>query len=188
MNKGLREANLTETQRRQYRQATREVIARMSPASVQRLYGNTVVFRYYPSEAALTQAIKEKYPALTRKLKASSVIKGMLDKDGTVHMDGGGTLRGRQARLADFHGHELTHGIDGTSHELSDSKEWGKVWADEIVGNDAFTAKAREDCREAFSEVGSLLLGGAISANELAPVCPGVVRFWRDSHNLLAGG
>jgi hypothetical protein len=184
--KGLKEAHLTRTQRRQYGQATRGVIARMAPAAVRRLHANTREFKYYPDHAALTAAVKEKYPTLARRLKRTSTMKGMFDKDGTVHLDGGGSLRGRAARLADFHAHELAHGIDGTSHALSDSKEWGAVWADEILGNDAFTSKAQEDYREAFSEVGSLLLGGSMSARELALLCPGVVGFWRDRHQLLA--
>jgi hypothetical protein len=183
---GLKEASLTQTQRRQYGQATRQVIARMATGAVRRLHANTKRFKYYPSHEALTQAIKKKYPALARRLKSSSVIKGMLDKDGTVHLDGGGTLRGRGARLVDFHAHELAHGIDGTNHELSDSKEWVEIWADEILGNDDFTCKAQENCREAFGEVGSLLLGGGISAHELVLLCPGVVGFWRDRHQLLA--
>jgi hypothetical protein len=187
MNRRLREANLTQAQRREYRQATRAVIARMSSEVVHRLHANTTAFRYYPTHEALIQAIKAKYPALAKKLKPTSVIKGMLDKDGTVHMDGGGTIHGRQATITDFHAHELTHGIDGVNHGLSESEAWGDVWAEEIVGNDAFTRKARADYREAFSEVGSLLLGAGISANELALLCPGVVRFWKARHRLLAG-
>lgn len=188
MTKGLMEAKLSETERRKYRRATRAVIARMSPAAVQRLHANTEEFKYYPNFDVLAQAIKRKYPALAKKLKPTSVIKGMLGRDGTVHLDGGGTLRGRSASIADFYAHELTHGIDGTDHELSDSVEWRKVWAEEILGNTDFTKKAQEDLREAFSEVGSLLLGGGISANELALLCPGVVDFWRKRHKLLAGG
>jgi hypothetical protein len=186
--KGLRQANLTESQRRQYRRASQGVIDRLSRGAVLRLHANTGEFKFYPSHEALTQAIKEKYPALAKKLQPRSIIKGMLDKDGTIHLDGGGTLRGRDARLVDFYAHEIAHGIDGIGHQLSDSKGWGQVWAYEILGNDAFTTKAQDDHREAFSEVGSLLLGGAISAKELALLCPGVVRFWRDQHKLLAGG
>jgi hypothetical protein len=188
MNQGLSEAGLTEARRRQYRQATRAVIGRMSPVAIQRLHANTREFRYYEDHAALTQAIKEKYPALAKRLKGTTIIKGMFDRDGTVHLDGGGTIQGRKANLADFYAHEFAHGIDGTSHQLSNSREWREVWAEDIRDNDGFSRKAREDHREAFSEVGSLLLGGGISARELALLYPGVVRFWRDDQALLAWG
>lgn len=92
----------------------------------------------------------------------------------------------RRAKLADFYAHESAHGIDGPGHELSQSRAWHEVWAHEVRDNDSFTRQAREDPREALSEVGSLLLGGGITARELALLCPGVVRFWHEDPGLLA--
>ena len=188
VNKGLRDAKLTKELAEEYRQATLEVFARLSVIALERLLANARTFQFYASHDALTQAIKHKFPPLAKRLKATSVIKGMFDRDGTVHLDGGGTLRGRAAQLGEFYAHELTHAIDGVGHELSDSREWRKAWAVDIVGNNAFTQKAQADHHEAFSEVGGVLLSGGMSGNQLALICPDVVEFWRVHQQLLAGG
>jgi hypothetical protein len=104
----------------------------------------------------------------------------MFDKDGTIHVDGLGTLFGRPAKTEEFHAHELSHCIDGVNHDLSETEEWQRVWRAEIADGGYLGPNSTKSATEGFSEFGALLLSTDLTAETVAKVLPLCVEFWRD--------
>lgn len=188
MNRGLKEADLSERQRRQYRKSTKEVMARMSLDAVIRLHANVKEFKYYPSHEALKTGVLSKYPSLRATFASpTKKIRGMFDKDGTLHLDGGGTMfQDMPAKsVAEFHAHEMTHALDeNLGRVFSGTRRWQQVWKQEIQGHPDYSSHAHRYAHEAFAEAGQQIYGSGKSGSAIARECPQVVLFFQ-KHKLL---
>jgi hypothetical protein len=173
---GLEKAELSERQRREYGRTIHDIVKNLRLAALNRLYQFAREYRFYGSYRALTQGIKEKYPKL--KIRAGKVLKGMFDRDGTIHLDGGGNLYGRRARLSEFQAHEIAHAIDGY-RELSSAREWRQAWEAEIADGGFLGENSSRSPHEGWGDFGSLLLGSEISLEEIGQVMPRALKFWR---------
>jgi len=192
VDRGLAAADLTDAQREEYRQASKNSLARMSPAALKRVHKSVREFRYYPSHDAVTAGIKAKYQSL--KLKPATVIRGMLDRDGMVHLDGPGVMfTGKPERTAsEFHAHELSHAIDRVMnkgrprYEISDTPEGQVVWREELSSCALIGQPGRQQPHEGFAEVGAYLLGHESVPEEVARAMPRAIQLWKDKE-LLRG-
>jgi hypothetical protein len=99
----LAEGDLTAEQRQDYRDSFHDVLSRMTTRAVQRIHANVKGCRFYRTHDELTAAFKAKYP----EARVSKVLKGAFDRDGFLHLEGGGILYGRPAPIGEFYGHEL---------------------------------------------------------------------------------
>jgi len=151
----------------------------MTPEGVRLIHEHVKAFKFYPTFAALTAAYQAKYPGA----KIAN-IKGAFDPDGTVHLDGGGVLFGRQAALGEFYAHELTHPLDAQNHRISSTKEWRTAWGKEIRDTNLLGGNADKNEHEGFAEFGQYLLGhpDATRANT-RQVMKDYLKVW-ESHGL----
>jgi hypothetical protein len=172
----LKQGKLAAGQKRVYRKSICKIVDELSPAALARLHQLAREYKFYESHEALTEAIKEKYPKAT--IKAGKVLKGMFDKDGTVHLNGGGKLHGRPAKLEEFQAHEIAHAIDG-HRELSGSAEWRQAWLAEIADGGYLGRNSARSAHEGWGDFGMLVLGTDISQNEIQTVMPRALAFWR---------
>jgi hypothetical protein len=192
MDDALKQADLTDPQREEYRQATKNSLARMSPVALKRVHRSVREFRYYPSHAAVAAGIKAKYQSL--RLKPATVIRGMFDRDGTAHLDGPGVMfTGKPERTAnEFHAHELSHAIDRVmnkarpQYEISDTPEWQAIWREELTNSALIGQPGRKQAHEGFAEVGAYLLGHESVPEEVATAMRRAIQFWKDQ-DLLRG-
>lgn len=62
----------------------------------------------------------------------------------------------------EVYAHEMTHAIDGPTHQFSNSKDWSVAWTGEIGGpnKDSLTHYAATKLSEGFAEFGRLVYGG----------------------------
>jgi hypothetical protein len=90
---------------------------------------------------------------------------------GQLHIDGGYDESDDSA--THIHAHELGHAVDGTSHELSGSKDWQEAFREEIdKDGDPLTKYARTNPSEGFAEYCRLLITGQIrQAKDDFPKC-----------------
>jgi hypothetical protein len=132
----------------------------------------------------MTEAIKKKYPRITAKIKQGNVAKGFMDKDGTMHLNGGGILFKRPARLVEFYAQEVAHAIDRPNHEISASEAWQSAWTEEIRDMDFLGHEAKMSPAEGFSVFGAMVLGSGIAVGDANQVMPRCVRVWQE-HGLL---
>jgi hypothetical protein len=172
----LGEGELSEEQREEYRAAIRRVIGRLTPPAVARVHGQIKEIKFYASWQELTAAIRRKYPRATIR----GTIKGAFDRDGTLHLDGGGILFGRPVPLEELYAHEITHVIDGTSHDISNSAEWREAWQGEIQDGGYLGPDSARSPREGFGEFGAMLLGSGTPVNRVEEIMPECVQVWRD--------
>lgn len=172
----LAEASLTEEQREAFAKSVQTILGRMTSTALQRVHTNVKEFKFYASPEELTKGVKAKYPGL--KVKQGKVIKGMVDKDGTVHLNGAGTLHGRPAPLEEFHGHELAHAIDGTQREFSESAKWQAAWEAEIMDGGLLGPNAATTPTEGWGDFGAMLLSGT-PYQEVVQLLPKSAKFWR---------
>jgi hypothetical protein len=168
-------SELSESQKKDYRAALENIIDKLRPPALARLHRFALGFRFYRSHIALTDAVKLKYPDLD--IASGRVLKGMFDRDGTLHMDGGGRLQGRNARLAEFQAHEIAHAIDG-HRELSGTVEWQEAWQAEIANGGLLGTNSAKSPHEGWGDFGMLVLGSDISAKEITEVLPKAYTFW----------
>jgi hypothetical protein len=175
----LEAVHLTDEQRQEYRESVRAVIGRLTPAGLARVHAHVTEYKFYRSHAELTAALRAKYP----KLKTRG-LKGAFDKDGTCHMDGGGLIEDRPAKLQEFHAHELSHAIDGTQHELTKTKEWHDAWVAEVQNQDFLGENAKKSPREGWGDFGAMILGGEVTPQEAKDIFPRCVKVWQ-SEGLL---
>jgi hypothetical protein len=168
---GLHASSLPHTMQAEYRQACAAVTSEVSQAGLHRVAENVKEFRFYRTHEELTEAFRSKYP----KAKIHGVLKGCFDRDGTIHLDGGGTKFGQSATLAEFYAHELTHAIDGNNHEISDSEAWKKAWNAE---RDFLNANGRKKPSEGFAEFGEMILGRIVSRTQMKDAMPKCLKIW----------
>lgn len=172
----LAEGGLTEAQKDEYRAAIRVVIGRLTPLALARVQAEVREYKFYKSWQELTDAIRRKYP----KMRIKGTIKGALDRDGSLHLNGGGTLFGRPAKLEEFYAHEITHAIDGRGHEISNSPEWQEAWKAEIQDGAYLGPDSSRSPQEGFGEFGAMLLGSGTSADQVEEVMPRCVHVWKE--------
>ncbi len=177
IDKALNEAELSPEISAEYDGTAKEVIARMTPIAMEHFHRNVKDSRFYASPEDLTAAFQAKYPGW--KKKPGSAVKGVYDKDGVIHLNGGGILFGRPAGLAEFHGHEMSHAIDGPDHVFSSSDAWQQAWEAEIKGGNYLGNDAKKDARSGFAEFGAMLLTGT-SSNDAAEVLPLASQYWSE--------
>jgi hypothetical protein len=171
----LAEGDLTPEQRQDYRDSLHGVLSRMTTRAVQRIQANVRGYKFYRTHDELTAAFKAKYP----EAGVSKVLKGAFDRDGVLHLDGGGVLYGRPAPLDEFYGHELAHAIDGPDHEFSSSHEWKQVWKDEIEQTDFLGHNAKTKAAEGWAEFGAMVFSGTVSLKDVKDIFPRCLKFWR---------
>jgi hypothetical protein len=135
-------------------------------------------YRFYASFDDLTRSFCNKYPAVRSRLKGT--LKGVFDRDGILHLNGGGLLFGKFAPLREFYAHEVTHSIDGTAHEISGSDSWRQAWMSEIASGCLPGMNLSKGEREGFAEFGRILLGTEIMRQEIAQVMPNCLKVWED--------
>lgn len=174
----LQESGLAPTMQDEYRRGFTSVLQEMSPIAITRLSRHTMQVVFYGSHPELTAAVNAKYPAM----KAKKLLKGCFDQDGVLHLDGGGTIRGKPVALPGFYAHEMTHGIDGTRHEISQSAAWKHALRDEksLLQDDE---KERLTATEGFAKFGQMLFSGKYTREELAKLMPNCLKVW-ESHGL----
>jgi hypothetical protein len=175
--RALTEALLSEKQRHGYQRAMAAVVGRLAPAALGRGHRAVKGYKFYRSFAAMTAAIRRKYPTIT--IKPGHTVKGFFDRDGTMHLDGGGVLFGRPARLEEFFAHEITHALDRPNYEISSTDEWSDAWDAEIVKGNYLSEEAKRTPQEGFAEFGAMLLGSGVSAKEAKQVLPRCVKVWQ---------
>lgn len=155
----------------------------MSADAVLRLHTNVKEFKYYPNHNAVKVGILSKYPPLRASFASpTKKIRGMFDKDGTLHLNGGGTMFQDMPpkSIAEFHAHEMTHALDGNlARTFSGTRHWQRVWKQEIQGHPNYSSHAHRHAHEAFAEAGQHIYGSGKSANEIALECPQVVLFFQ---------
>jgi hypothetical protein len=180
IDRGLTEADLSDERQREYQTAIRSVVERLTPGAVRRLHANGREYRFYSSWTELTAAVRRKYPGLV--IPEGRVLKGMFDRDGTLHLDGGGDYHGRpDVPVKEFQAHEVTHAIDGTDHELSNSDGWRKAWEAEIRDGGFLGPNSTRSPTEGWGDFGMMVLGTDISVTDTQAVMPRCVSFWRDN-------
>jgi hypothetical protein len=177
VDEALNGAALSPQQRQAFGEATKTVIGRMTAKGVERLHANATGFRYHKSHKDLTEAILAKYPH--KRLGQGKILKGGLDRDGVLHLNGGGILFGRPATVEEFYGHELTHAIDGNGHEISASKEWQDAWEVEIRHSKLLSVDASRSCSEGFGEFGAMILGSGTPVKSVMELMPQCVKVWQ---------
>ena len=109
----------------------------------------------------------------------NKILKGAFDREGVLHLDGGGVPYGRPARLEEFYGHELAHAIDGLDHEFSSSREWKQAWKEEIEHTDFLGYNARMKPSEGWAEFGAMVFSGTVSLKDVKDIFPDCLKFWR---------
>jgi hypothetical protein len=173
----LKSSALSKHGRDEYRKSIHVVLSRMTPKALARLHANVKEYKFYSLLEGLTAGIKAKYP--TWKPKVGKTIKGLFDKDGTIHMNGrgDGVLHGLPASLEEFQAHELAHGIDGTKHEISGSKPWRDAWNAEIN----FLTHGKKSVSEGWAEFAQMLLGQGMTRKTLKEVMPKCLKVWEDN-------
>jgi len=178
IDRALAKADLSDARRQKYKRVIWVVLDQLTPTGLQRIHQAVEEYKFYPSFEAQTKAIRKKYPQL--KLKKGGVLKGMFDRDRTLHLNGGGMLFGRVASLEEFYAHELTHALDGPHHEISESREWQEAWGAEIRDLEYLGENATRSPQEGFSEFGSLLLGSGIAQRDIRQVLPRCLKVWKE--------
>ncbi len=168
----LQQSSLPENIKSIYRQALTVVFRPMSPIALARFCANVKECRFYETHSELTAAIQEKFP----KLKSRGVVKGGFDREGTLHLDGGGVLFGRAAMLSEFYAHEIAHAIDGTNHEISNLEEWRTAWESEKV---FLSVNGKKSPSEGFAEFGEMLLGAGVTTDQMKEVMPNCLEVWQ---------
>ena len=176
IDRGLDEAALSDLTRNAYGRAMGVVLARLTPTALSRVFRAVKEYRFYRSFGAMTEAIRRKYPAI--KIKPGHVVKGFLDRDGTMHLDGGGVLFGRPARQEEFFAHEMAHALDRPDYEISGTDEWYDAWNDEINATDYLSGEAKRSPQEGFADFGAMLLGSGVSAKQVKQLLPKCVKVW----------
>jgi hypothetical protein len=170
IDQAVADSALSSEKRHECGETAKAVFGKMTAVAVHRLHAHVTGFKFYESPEALTAAYQRKYPK-TNLLR----IKGAFDPDGTIHLDGDGILFGRRAAASELHAHEMTHAIDGNSHEISHGEQWKKAWEKEIRATEVFGKNGASQPEEGFAEFGQHLLGdpkgGRKSAKELCPRC-----------------
>jgi len=180
----LSNAGIPPEQKTEFRRAILTVLQRLTPTALQRVHRAVKEYRFYPTFTAMTEAIKKKYPKIASKIKPGNVAKGFMDRDGTMHLNGGGILFKRPAKLVEFYAHEVAHAIDRPTYEISGSEEWESAWAQEIRDMHFLSDEAKMSPEEGFSEFGAMVLGSGIAVADAKQVMPGCVRVWQE-HGLL---
>ena len=173
----LEAGRLSNDRRQEYRRALQSVVGRLTPPALARVHRTVKEYRFYPSFQLLTKAIREKYPTL--KIKPKHIVKGFLDRDGTVYLNGGGILFGRPARQEEFYAHEITHALDRPNYEISSTDEWKAAWKAEIADSGYLSEDAQRSPQEGFAEFGVLMLGSGVSAKDVKQLMPKCVKVWR---------
>jgi hypothetical protein len=139
----LNNAEIVPEQKTEFRNAILTVLQRLTPTALQRVHRAVKEYRFYPTFKAMTEAIKKKYPKIASQIKQGNVAKGFMDRDGMMHLNGGGILFKRPAKLVEFYAHEVAHAIDRPNHEISGGQEWQSAWAQEIRDMDFLSHEAK---------------------------------------------
>lgn len=169
MDKALAESDLPQRKKKEFVTAKR-ILGKMTPEAVRLFHANVKSVQFYPSHDALTQGFRAKYS----RAKVKGLLKGCFDRDGELHLNGGGELFGRPAPLSEFYAHEMTHALD-CNHSLSGTPEWKTAWEKERA---FLNASGQRDVVEGLAELGQMVLGSKITRAELRQVMPRCLRFW----------
>lgn len=161
--------------RREYLKSVIEVLSRLSPAAIVRHYENTKGIKFYRTHAELTSAIRTKYPDV--QIGIGKVFKGAFDRDGILHLNGGGKLYGRTASLQEFYAHEITHSIDGNGHDFSSTWKWIEAWIAER-NKGYFGPVGMKMPAEGFAEFGQMVLGTGITRDQVMELLPECLKIW----------
>jgi hypothetical protein len=172
--RALQESALSVTIQMKYRQAIDAVLVAMTSHAIGRFHATVKEIRFYKTHSELTAAVRDKYPALTIR----GVLKGCFDRDGTLHLNSGGKLFGRNAGLSEFYAHEITHAIDGNQHEISGSEKWQTAWKAE---QDFLSENGKKTPSEGFAEFGEMLLGSGITREQMNDVLPMCLKVWEEN-------
>jgi hypothetical protein len=171
----LNEGALPSGLRQTYADTMAAILGMLTPAALTRHRANTSGYRFYVTHRELTEAFLAKYPAATAVVKG--VLKGAFDRDGILHLNGGGGLFGRLAPLQEFFAHEMTHTIDGRGHEISNSEAWRASWE---IEKGLMNANGMQNPVEGFAEFGQLLLGSVITRKQIRQALPKCLKVWED--------
>jgi len=175
IDQALAESNVPPAEQKEYGETAKAILGKMTLEAVRRVHANVTGFQFYPTHEALTAAFKAKYPLASHK----GTIKGAFDPEGIVHLNGGGTLHGRPAFLSEFYAEELTHGIDGVTHAISNTDDWKKAWVKEIRDTGIFGAYAASKPSEGFGAFGQYLLGHPQATRQnTKAICPQCLKVW----------
>ncbi len=98
-------------------------------------------------------------------------------KEGTLYLDG--NFGGEIDRV---YAHELGHAIDGPGFELSGSREWQRLWDEEIrrEKNPPLSHYANKSKVEAFAEFCAAVYHGGADLDEVARRLPGCAQFFKE--------
>lgn len=170
IDKALDEAAITPARKREFGQTAKDNLGKMTREAVQRLHANVKEWKFYQTHDSLTKAFREKYPDAE-----VGLLKGCYDKDGTLHLNGGGRLFDREAPLSEFYAHEMTHAVDGLDHHVSGSDAWGKAWnAEKAFLNENGQSKRSEG----LAEFGQMVVGTDITRDDVREVMPRCLKVW----------
>lgn len=177
ISEALQASGLSRDKAAEYASGCDFVIRNMTPAASARHVANTTGYVFYPSHQALTEGFLRKFPKAAKQIKGR--LKAAFDRDGVLHLDGGGDLFGIETPVSEFYAHEITHSIDGVSREISSSPEWIAAWEKEIVGNELLGRKAKASPSEGFAALGQQLFGSqTMSRGDIRDVFPECVKVW----------
>ncbi len=171
--KALQAAFLASAKQQQYQEAIDVLVNAMTPQAQQRLSASVKEVLFYETHGQLTAAVHSKYPTL----QVRGVLKGCFDRNGTLHLNGGGMLFGREAPLAEFYAHEMSHAIDGNNHEISNSAAWRKAWETE---KHFLSDNGRSIPSEGFAEFGQMIYATEITRKQMRQVMPQCLKVWED--------
>ncbi len=177
--------NLSADQRKEYFQATQDVLLRMPAEAAVRIRKNLPRGpEYVASKEDVRKALVSRHPKAASlagnniggfySLGATPrlVVDGGIEKVHDLDKGGRNTVRGVYA-------HEFTHAIDGPKHELSESADWQAAFKAEIAGG-ALNRYAAKKPAEGLAEFGRLLYAGDHDIAEVKQRFPLCHRFFAD--------
>ena len=154
------------------------LLDRFSEAALDRFGQHVKEYCFYASFDELTAGVKERFPGL--RVKPGSLIKGMFDRAGTLHLDDAGSLFGQPVRLEEFYAHEMTHALDGPEHEISESPAWKKAWKAEMVKKGLLGANAATKPWEGLADFGRLVFASGLEKEQVRELLPRCTKVWED--------
>jgi len=179
VSKGLtKRSNLSSEQQAKVRQTLTGVLNRMPDSALKMLHRNTLSYRFYEDEFALTKSAMEHSrgfrerlgdTAATERGQSGVLIAGYYDTVSTaVHLVAEGNWP------EETYAHELTHCLDGPNGAISRSPEWKEAFGEEILGGDLGVYAETND-QEGLAEFGRLVYAvDSVLARAKYPKCSAV--------------
>lgn len=134
-------------------------IGNMNKTAAERLDENVNDFFFYDNPTRLTKKINniKELTGNTKTEEGYAILGCFIPMLGAMCL----TIASKDRRIDErIITHEMSHAIDGSRHEFSESDEWKSAWKEEISNNQV-NEYASSSMSEGFAEFGSLLLCGA---------------------------